>query len=165
MFSNNGLSDLQNKKIQIGYYQSPLGLLKIVANQVALLSIQFVKSKKKGEQHSKNPIIESCKQQLEEYFAHQRSKFLLPLVKQGTPFQNKVWTHLQKIPFGATQTYQQVAQAIAQAKAMRAVGTANGRNPWVIVVPCHRVVAKNGLGGYSCGLSKKKWLLKHEGIK
>lgn len=151
--------------MQTGYYQTPLGLLKIVANNKAIISIQFGQSKKIKSKQEAHPLLQLCKQQLAEYFSHQRKKFSLPLQKQGTQFQKLVWAALQEISFGDTQTYQQIAQLITHPKAMRAVGTANGRNPWVIVVPCHRVVAKNGLGGYSGGLSKKIGLLKHEGFK
>jgi methylated-DNA-[protein]-cysteine S-methyltransferase len=105
-------------------------------------------------------------QQLTEYFAGERREFDLPLAPHGTPFQLKVWRALCAIPFGAVRTYGDVARAIGQPLARRAVGQANGRNPLPIVIPCHRVIAGDGtIGGYSSGLHVKHRLLAHEGVE
>jgi methylated-DNA-[protein]-cysteine S-methyltransferase len=101
--------------------------------------------------------------QLEDYFAGRRTTFELDLAPQGTDFQRAVWRALQAIPFGGTASYEQQARRLGNAKAMRAVGAANGRNPIPIVVPCHRVIGKDGgLVGFGGGLPRKQWLLQHE---
>ena len=101
--------------------------------------------------------------QLTEYFAGTRRSFDLPLDAAGTHFQQEAWAALQQIPYGQTRTYQQQAAVIGRPAAMRAVGTANGRNPISIIVPCHRVIGANGsLTGYGGGLDAKQWLLAHE---
>ncbi|MFY0663231.1 MAG: methylated-DNA--[protein]-cysteine S-methyltransferase [Natronospirillum sp.] len=111
-----------------------------------------------------HPILQQAETQLAEYFAGTRNAFDLPLSAVGTAFQQRVWNALSTIPFGQTWDYAQLAHAIGQPTAARAVGMANGRNPLSIVVPCHRVIGKNGtLTGYAGGLSRKEWLLKHEG--
>lgn len=104
-------------------------------------------------------------QQLEEYFAGKRKQFDIPLAPEGTPFQQKVWKQLQRIPFGKTASYKDIAVKIKNPGAVRAVGSANGANPLPIVIPCHRIINANGaIGGYSAGLSIKRQLLKIEGI-
>lgn len=111
----------------------------------------------------KNVIIEQLENELIEYFAGTLKKFKTPLQTLGTIFQNQVWQTLQKIPYGKTQSYQDIAISLGKSNACRAVGNANGRNHIVIVIPCHRIIQKNGdLGGYSSGLARKKWLLTHE---
>lgn len=103
--------------------------------------------------------------QIESYLNGELKRFDLPLHLSGTPFQNKVWSELIKIPFGETRSYQDIAKAVGSPAASRAVGSACGKNPIPIVVPCHRVITKNGgLGGYSGGLEIKKALLKIEGL-
>jgi methylated-DNA-[protein]-cysteine S-methyltransferase len=109
-------------------------------------------------------ILAQAVQQLEEYFAGQRKTFDIPFDVKGTEFQNRVWRALEKIPYGMTCSYSDIARKLHQEKAVRAVGTANGKNPVCIIVPCHRVIAANGsLGGYSGGLAIKEKLLKLEG--
>lgn len=108
------------------------------------------------------PFAEPVRQ-LREYFAGQRTEFDLPLVLEGTPFQRRVWAALRKIPYGETVSYGQLADAIGQPTAARAVGLANGRNPISIIVPCHRVVGAAGdLTGYGGGLARKQHLLAFE---
>lgn len=102
--------------------------------------------------------------QLEEYLAGTRRQFDLPIRLLGTDFQRQVWQALQAIPWGSTRTYQDIAADLGNPLSARAVGQANGRNPISIVVPCHRVLAKNGLGGYSGGLGLKERLLRIEGV-
>lgn len=99
-------------------------------------------------------------EQLEQYFAGERTQFDVPVAGAGTPFQQRVWRALLDIPYGATASYRDIATAIASPRAVRAVGLANGRNPVAIVVPCHRVVGANGsLTGYGGGLAAKQLLL------
>ena len=103
------------------------------------------------------------RRQLEEYFAGRRTVFDLPLRPSGTPFQTEVWTALRGIPFGQTRSYGQLAQTLGRPRAARAVGAANGQNPFCIVVPCHRLIgARGGLVDYAAGLEVKGWLLAHE---
>lgn len=108
-------------------------------------------------------ILTNTLQQLSEYFAKTRRHFSLPLAPEGSPFQQQVWQSLSKIDYGDTCSYADIANAIANPKAVRAVGAANGRNPLSIVIPCHRVVGQNGsMTGYAGGLTRKVWLLRHE---
>jgi methylated-DNA-[protein]-cysteine S-methyltransferase len=111
------------------------------------------------------PLIESVKKELAKYFSGQLVDFnALPLDLQGTPFQQKVWRELRRIPRGRTVSYKELARRAGSPQAYRAAGQANGRNPVPIIVPCHRVISADGsLGGYSSGLDKKRWLLQHEG--
>ena len=106
--------------------------------------------------------VEEARRQLGEYFAGTRTTFDLPLRAEGTDWQRKVWSALRMIPFGATRGYGELAAGLGSPGAARAVGRANGANPVTIVVPCHRVVAAGGLGGYGWGLGSKRWLLDHE---
>ncbi|KAA6348085.1 Methylated-DNA--protein-cysteine methyltransferase [termite gut metagenome] len=147
---------------EIHYYQSPVGCLAIGVEEGALTSLQFSNEKASAERPVHPLLQETCKQ-LDEYFAGKRSVFELPLAFEGTAFQQKVWKELQLIPFGQTISYAQLAQAVGNPKACRAVGSANGRNPIAIIVPCHRVInANGGLGGYAYGLEVKSRLLKLE---
>lgn len=105
-----------------------------------------------------------ARRQLDEYFAGRRRSFELALQPRGTDFQRAVWRELERIPFGATTSYGALARALGRPDAARAVGAANGKNPISIVVPCHRVIGKDGsLHGYAGGLPRKQWLLEHEG--
>jgi methylated-DNA-[protein]-cysteine S-methyltransferase len=105
----------------------------------------------------------AIRQQLNEYFAGERQEFDLPLKLAGTPFQQRVWQELVRIPFGKTITYAQLAQRVGKPTAFRAVGSANGRNPISIIVPCHRVIGADGtLTGYGGGVERKQWLLDWE---
>lgn len=109
--------------------------------------------------------LRNATEQLSSYFAGELKSFDLPLSLVGTPFQIKVWETLRTIPYGETWSYMEMALAIGNDKACRAVGGANGRNPIPVIVPCHRVVGSNGsLGGYSSGLNMKKRLLSIEGV-
>jgi len=104
--------------------------------------------------------------QLQEYFQGQRQSFTLPLAPPGTPFQQRVWQELQRIPFGTTLTYRELAQRLGRPQAARAVGHANGRNPLAIVIPCHRLIGSDGqLRGYASGITLKQRLLQHEGVQ
>lgn len=118
-----------------------------------------------GIQDDSFALFEKTKQQLDGYFAGERDHFSVPIAAEGTPFQQSVWQALTRIPFGETWSYQQLADEIGNPKAVRAVGLANGKNPVSIIVPCHRVIGKNGkLTGYAGGVERKSALLKLEGI-
>src|ERR1700722_6252893 len=113
-------------------------------------------------QQSDTPFA-AIREQLAEYFAGGRQQFDLPLKLAGTPFQQRVWQELVRIPFGTTISYGQLAERVAKPSASRAVGRANGRNPISIIVPCHRVIGADGkLTGYGGGIDKKEWLLEWE---
>ena len=147
--------------MNIHYHKSPVGILDIRTDGKAITGVYLVKDQNIKKQTSTNPVIvEACKQ-FDEYFAGERQTFDLPLSPQGgTPFQQKVWNQLKKIPYGQTISYAQLAQAVGNPKACRAVGSANGKNPISIIIPCHRVIASDGsLGGYAGGLKMKKQLL------
>ena len=128
-----------------------------------MLAIQVARLQKTFNaelQHGENSHLQTLKTQLEEYFAKQREMFEVPLVLSGTEFQNKAWKELQNIPYGETRTYKQQAEKVGNAKAVRAVATANANNRMAIIIPCHRVVACSGdLAGYAGGLWRKQFLL------
>ena len=142
---------------------SPVGKLRLVASEKGLVAID-VRSNTAQVETSQNAsaqaILKKTKQQLDQYFAGKRTSFDVALDLVGTEFQVKAWRALCRIPFGKTISYGQQAANIKKPKAFRAVGSANGKNPIPIIVPCHRVVASDGtLGGYSLGLKMKKQLL------
>lgn len=113
--------------------------------------------------HRENSVLVLAKRQLREYFAQARDQFRIPLDVRGSSFQKKVWQGLMQIPFGHTSSYQEIARWLGNDNACRAVGSANHYNPLPIIIPCHRVVQKNGsLGGYAGGTALKKKLLEHE---
>jgi len=150
--------------ITIAYYKSPLGILKISADEKGIKEIEFAQEEFKSIQNSSSKIIKDCIKQLDEYFRGKRKSFELKLNPEGTEFQKKVWKELLKIPYGKTLSYGEIARRIKNQKAVRAVGQAIGRNPISIVIPCHRVIGGDGkLTGYASGLWRKEWLLKHEG--
>jgi methylated-DNA-[protein]-cysteine S-methyltransferase len=147
---------------------SPVGKLRLVASEKGLVAID-VRKNVKQEVTAKNPsaqaVLIQTKKQLEQYFAGKRTTFDVALDLVGTEFQVQAWRALCRIPFGKTISYGQQAANIKKPKAFRAVGSANGKNPIPIIVPCHRVVASDGsLGGYSLGLRMKKQLLALEGV-
>jgi methylated-DNA-[protein]-cysteine S-methyltransferase len=148
------------------YYQSQVGLLKIIGTELAIQRIEFVDTQpdhNPTESGQLPPVISACIAQLEAYFRGQLQQFSLPLAPHGTEFQQSVWHELVNIPFGQTISYLEIARRIGNEKAIRAVGAANGQNPIVIVIPCHRVIGSNGqLTGYGGGLWRKAWLLNHE---
>ncbi|MCU7490480.1 MAG: methylated-DNA--[protein]-cysteine S-methyltransferase [Ignavibacteria bacterium] len=145
------------------YYKSPFGWLKLKAGDEALNAIEFIEGGgyTSGSDH---PVLKETLRQLDEYFKSERKTFDLKLEPEGTPFQKRVWNELLKIPFGSTITYLELARRLGDEKVIRAAGTANGRNPIPVVIPCHRVIGSSGkLVGYAGGLQIKEWLLRHEG--
>lgn len=157
-------------KTPINYQQSscPFGTLHIYADDHYLKAVLFKpwdKIKANILLNKSNDVIEQTRCQLEEYFQAKRQVFDLPLKADGTDFQKTVWETLREIPYSETWNYGQIAQAIGNKNASRAVGAANGKNPISIIVPCHRVIGANGtLTGYAGGLAIKEWLLRHEGV-
>lgn len=148
---------------------SPVGILLITVSDQAIEQVlfddmpdaqQWLNHHQGYGQNPDHPLLQQASQQLTEYFAGQRQTFSLPLAAKGTQFQQKVWAALSTIPYAVTWSYAQLAEAIQQPTAARAVGMANGKNPLSIVVPCHRVIGKNQkLVGYTGGLARKAWLL------
>ena len=144
----------------ISFLQTPIGELEIIADENSVLSVTFNDVKSKKTNVNENEISIKCKQQLQEYFNESRKIFELTLNFNGTDFQNKVWTELQNISIGKTISYLQLAKNLGDAKCIRAAASANGKNPFAIIVPCHRVIGKDGsLTGYAGGLWRKQWLL------
>ena len=143
------------------YIDSPLGSIRIEANDVGITAIAFVTTAEQSSRRS--TLTQLAATQLRDYFDGKLTRFSMPLAASGTAFQQQVWQALCEIRFGDTCSYAAVANQLNNPKAVRAVGAANGRNPIAIVVPCHRVIGANGtLTGYAGGLDKKAWLLKHE---
>lgn len=144
------------------YYASPVGDLLIESKDDKITLVSFLKTGKLDQ--TITPVIEQCIQELEEYFFKGRKFFNVELAPVGTDFQLKAWNELLNIPYGKTLSYEAQAIRIGDIKAIRAVGLANNQNPIAIIIPCHRVIGKNGdLVGYGGGLDNKTWLLQHEG--
>ena len=142
-------------------YETALGSVTFVEEDGALLAIT-TQHTYEGER-LETPLIQEAYRQLTEYLIGVRKCFDLPLNPRGTEFQQQVWKALCDIPYGETRSYKQIAEAIGNPKAVRAVGMANNRNPLLIVIPCHRVIGANGkLVGYGAGIEKKEYLLKLE---
>ncbi|GAA4307182.1 methylated-DNA--[protein]-cysteine S-methyltransferase [Nibribacter koreensis] len=145
------------------HLSSPLGTLRLTANDTHLFSASFPENEPKTDSAIIPPILREAEAQLTAYFAGERQSFDLPLQPQGTAFQQQVWQALQEIAPGKTETYLGLAKRFDNPGAVRAVGVANGANPWLVLVPCHRVIgAKGELVGYAGDLWRKKWLLEHE---
>lgn len=149
---------------------SPLGEILIVANLDNLISVKFLETESlevqllaRSSSYVENPIIEETDRQLNEYFNKKRESFALPLERSGSSFQNEVWDMLKLIPFGQTVSYKELAENLGNPLKIRAAANANGKNPFMIIVPCHRVIGTTGkLVGYAGGLDRKRWLIIHE---
>ena len=147
------------------YLDTPVGTLLIAGDASAVLQITFPSRGKAAKaeagwvESQRGPVAEAVRQ-LREYFAGERTEFDLPLAPRGTEFQRSVWRQLRGIPYGETISYGELARRVGNPKASRAVGSANGKNPLPIVIPCHRVIAGDGtLGGFGGGLPTKQTLL------
>ena len=141
-------------------YESPFGNIVIESDGKAVTGIKTGSDLKPNGKKEANTLTDVTAMQLKEYFAGKRKKFDVPLNPQGTEFQLAVWEALQKIPYGKTRSYKQIAQAVGNPKASRAVGMANNKNPIWILIPCHRVIGADGsLTGYGGGIEMKKRLL------
>ena len=144
------------------FINRPLGITKITGDENGIASISVLDSEEEITQIIPEEL-QDCVYQLNEYFEGTRKQFNLKLNPQGTDFQQDIWKLLQAIPYGKTTSYLELSKKFGDAKAIRAVANANGKNPLWIVVPCHRVIGSDGsLTGYAGGLHRKKWLLGHE---
>lgn len=149
-------------------YKTIIGTMYFVASDEGLCGIYWKEQKcsralKLDKKISSHALLIKAMAQIDEFLLGKRKTFDLPLVFKGTEFQMRVWKELQKIPYGKTISYKELAARINNPKAVRAVGTANGKNPLSLVIPCHRVIANNGtLGGYAGGLPAKTKLLELE---
>ena len=143
------------------YIKTPLGIAKIIGDEegISVISVSDV-----GKISDSIPmVLQEAVSQLNDYFEGKRTDFTFKLNPSGTEFQQKVWKGLLEIPFGKTMSYLELSKKLGDVKAIRAVASANGKNPLWIVVPCHRVIGTDGsLTGYAGGLWRKKWLLEHE---
>ena len=147
---------------KIFFYETPVGKLCIGEEDGVIVRTTWSKIPTEYVLEETELILQ-CKMQLDEYFRGERKTFDLPLAPKGTDFQKKVWNALKEIPYGETRTYGEIAAAVGNPKAARAVGMANNKNPIGIIIPCHRVVGANGkLVGYAGGMDKKEWLLQLE---
>ena len=145
----------------VGYMDSPMGVIRMEASDTAIRRVDLVE--KKGESRE-NEIIRKCRTELEDYFRGERKTFDIPLAPEGTAWQERVWKILATIPYGTTTSYGIVAAKAGNPKASRAAGGAIHNNPILILIPCHRVIGKNGsLTGFGAGLDNKRYLLELEG--
>ena len=152
------------------FYNSPLGTLRLTASIKGVTRINFPLDKGQNEAKDReeirllNPHLKSAIQELDLYFNGNLNHFTTKLDPSGTPFQRSVWVELSKIPFGVTANYGEIAERLGNSGASRAVGMANNRNPISIIIPCHRIIGRDGkLIGYGGGIWRKEWLLRHEG--
>jgi methylated-DNA-[protein]-cysteine S-methyltransferase len=145
---------------------TPIGQLVLESDGDVLIGIWLPVTgrKVKATGHDAPPVLKETVTQLEEYFAGERTEFDIPMELDGTEFQRQVWAELSRIPYAETISYGELARRVGRPKGPRAVGQANGRNPIPIIVPCHRVLASNGIGGYGGGLPMKRALLAVEGV-
>ncbi|WMI66569.1 methylated-DNA--[protein]-cysteine S-methyltransferase [Aestuariibaculum sp. YM273] len=142
--------------------KSPLGFTKITGDNMGISSVTVLNSEEIISETIPE-TLQDCVTQLKEYFEGSRTTFNLKLSPKGTDFQKSVWTLLQQIPFGKSISYLELSKQLGDPKAIRAVANANGKNPFWIIVPCHRVIGTDGsLTGYAGGLNRKQWLLEHE---
>ncbi|HEY8605737.1 MAG TPA: methylated-DNA--[protein]-cysteine S-methyltransferase [Noviherbaspirillum sp.] len=152
-------------------HPGPLGMLLVAASPEGICGVYFEQHKYFGgtagwKQDSGSTLLRQAARQLDEYFEGRRHNFDLPLDLRGTAFQRAVWHALLDLPFGGTSSYRQVAARAGNPAAVRAAGTAIGRNPVSIIVPCHRVLGSSGgISGYAGGLERKRYLLAHEATK
>ncbi|MFO7603946.1 MAG: methylated-DNA--[protein]-cysteine S-methyltransferase [Gammaproteobacteria bacterium] len=147
-------------------FKSPIGWLGVQVDDGRLVDIEFIRAVTSTPQRP-STLEWNIEQQLTEYFRHNKTSFNLPLSPAGSVFQQRVWSALQDIPYGQVRTYGQIARALNSSP--RAVGNACRANPIPVIIPCHRVVAARGIGGYAGKtdgpvLARKRWLLTHEGV-
>jgi methylated-DNA-[protein]-cysteine S-methyltransferase len=147
-------------------FDTPVGRLVLECDGDVLIGVWLPSEQRHGRRDVDDvpPVLKETANQLEEYFAGERTEFDLPMEMDGTDFQREVWAELTRIPYGQTISYGELARRVGRPNGPRAVGQANGRNPIPIIVPCHRVLAGNGIGGYGGGLPLKRALLAIEGV-
>ena len=151
--------------LQFTYFKTPIGFAKITGDKNGIQSISVLDEVDITNYNTDEipECLQKCVTQLDQYFNGERTNFDLKLNPQGTSFQKKVWQELLNIPYNTTRTYLEQTKALGDVKAIRAVASANGKNPIWIVIPCHRVIGSDGsLTGYAGGIWRKKWLLAHE---
>ncbi len=142
------------------YLDSPIGTLMMMSDGKKMMRIAITKKEGKNEPDA---LTQQCAAELKRFFAGTVESFSVPIAVEGTSFQKSVWNAMRKIPYGHTKTYAEIARKIGKPKAVRAVGSACGKNPLLVLVPCHRVIGSNRtLGGFSAGISAKKLLLAYE---
>ncbi|RTY88340.1 methylated-DNA--[protein]-cysteine S-methyltransferase [Flavobacterium sp. RSP49] len=147
--------------METAYIKTPLGIAKIIGDESGISRISVTEEGLCS--NTIQAVLQQAVVQLNEYFEGKRTDFDFKLNPKGTEFQQKVWKSLLDIPYGKTRTYLEQSKILGDVKAIRAVASANGKNPLWIVVPCHRVIGTDGsLTGYAGGLWRKKWLLEHE---
>lgn len=147
--------------MQVTHFLSPIGTLEISEIDGKISNVLFIDGDPSIFHAS--VVLDQCVEQLNQYFEGTRNIFDLPLTLVGTEFQKSVWQELRSIPFGKTISYLELAKRLGDPKVIRAAGTANGKNPIAIIIPCHRVIGSDGnLTGYAGGLKRKQWLLEHE---
>ena len=152
-----------NSNIETTFFKTPLGITKIIGDENGISEISIQENGKITERIP--AVLEEAVHQLQNYFDGKRTTFDFKINPKGTEFQQKVWQSLIEIPFGKTMSYLDLSKKLGDVKAIRAVASANGKNPLWIVVPCHRVIGTDGsLTGYAGGLWRKKWLLEHENL-
>ncbi|CAA0180178.1 Methylated-DNA--protein-cysteine methyltransferase [Tenacibaculum maritimum] len=153
-------------EIQTTYYKTPIGFAKITGNKNGIQTVSVLDAIPNTFKTTPKEIayeLQECVTQLDEYFKGKRIQFNLKLNPQGTSFQQRVWKELLNIPYNKTKSYLEQAKSLGDIKAIRAVASANGKNPIWIIIPCHRVIGSDGsLTGYAGGIWRKKWLLAHE---
>ncbi len=151
--------DMIEKQVNGGSVDSPMGPVSILSDGVAVVGV-FFGPLPAGIGEGTDAVLEQARVEMEQYFAGQRKDFTVGLAPRGTDFQQRVWKALQRIPYGQTRTYAEIAAQVGNPKAARAVGMANNCNPIGIIIPCHRVIGADGtLTGYAGGLHFKQFLL------
>jgi len=144
------------------YISTPLGSAKLEGDENGISSVTVIESDEPESKIIPEVLVDAV-YQLNEYFEGERQNFDLLINPEGTEFQKKVWNSLLEIPYGKTMSYLELSKKLGDVKAIRAVASANGKNPLWIIIPCHRVIGSDGsLTGYAGGLHRKKWLLNHE---
>ncbi len=170
------IADNEQKKLQSQYIATPLGSMFAVASENAVCFLAFTDCKKFEREVERlqqvltarivsgaSEVLMQLERELQEYFAGSLQEFTIPLQRAGTPFQERVWHALQQIPYGTTCSYAQLAKAVGNPTACRAVALANSVNRIALVIPCHRVINADGkLGGYAGRAERKQWLIEHE---
>jgi O-6-methylguanine DNA methyltransferase len=155
------VSQPDRSALQLAWFDSPIGWLLAGASEAGLRLLEFIEPHEaQPRQSASTAVLDQTRDELAEYFSAKRRVFSVPLTFPGSPFQERVWKGLCNIEYGQRISYLEQSRALGDEKAIRAVAQANGRNPIVIIIPCHRVVsADGGLGGYSSGLLRKQYLL------
>ncbi len=156
------------ERTETAYMATPIGTLELTGTERGILSVSFLDEEKTGTPPS-FPVMQQALKELGEYFNGTRKEFTVPFWTAGTEFYTKVWEEISKIPYGKTKQYGQIAEFIGSPKAVRAVGTAVGRNRLPVLIPCHRVFSSTEtvekIGNFACGAWRKQWLLRHEGLQ